>query len=160
MENYLQLLEILAFFSGYPMLYILVKYLHQFKGLQRLTQHALAVLSYAYGVVGLLFLGLQLKTISLNADLSQFQHPYLVIWGILSSVFVFPQFSKKSNFSFLHSLVFFVILISKIIFQDYSQEEKSQVISNYMTIYSISLGLNLLLLLLAITFSLIVKKIK
>ncbi len=160
MEKYLQLLEILAFFSGYPIIYLLVKYLSQFKGIQRFTEHALPALPFAYGFIGLLFLGLQLKTLSISLDLTHFQHPYLVIWGILSILFLLPIFSKHRNLSLLHSLVFFIVFISKVFFQNNAQEERSQVVGNYMNIYSISLLLNLLLLLLALIAAFLLKKIK
>lgn len=160
MENYLQLLEILAFFSGYPIIDLLVKYLSQFKGMQRFTKLALPTLPFTYGFIGLLFLGLQLKTLSISLDLSRFQHPYLVIWGILSILFLFPIFSKYRNLSLLHSLVFYIVFISKNFFQDYPLEEKSQVLSNYMNIYSISLALNLMLLLLVVLGSFLLQKIK
>lgn len=160
MENYLQLLEILAFFSGYPIIYLLVKYLSQFKGMQRVTKLALPTLPFTYGFIGLLFLGLQLKTFSDNLDLARFQHPYLVIWGILSILFLFPVFSKYRNLSLLHSLVFFIVFISKVFFQNYFQEERSQVVGNYMNIYSISLALNSLLLFLLLITTFLLQKIK
>lgn len=160
MENYLQLLEILAFFSGYPIIYLLVNYISQYKGMQRITKQALPNLPFAYGFIGLLFLGLQLKTFFISLDLAHFQHPYLVIWGILSILFLFPIFSKHSNLSLLHSLVFFIVLISKVFFQTNAQEEKSQVVGNYMNIYSISLALNLLLLLLALIATFLLEKVK
>jgi len=160
MENYLQLLEILAFFSGYPIIYLFVNYLNQFKGMQRFTHLALPVLTYVYGLIGLLFLGLQLKNLSISLNLASFQHPYLVIWGILSTLFLFPKFSKLRYFSFLHSLVFFVVLISKIFSQHNNQEERSQIVGNYMNIYSISLAVNLVLLILLMTVSFLRRKIK
>lgn len=160
MENYLQLLEILAFFSGYPMIFLLVKYLNQFKSFQRLTSQALHILPFVYGLIGILFLGLQLKTLSVTNDLDRIQHPYLFIWGILSIIFLFPKFSKQPSFSLLHSLIFLFVLISKIFFKSTSLEEKSQVISNYMNIYTISIALNLVLLFLVMAVSFLLKKIK
>jgi hypothetical protein len=160
MENYLQLLEILAFFSGYPLIYLLVKYLNQFRGIQRFTKQALLVLPFVYGFIGIFFLGLQLKTLSITLDLAHFQHPYLVIWGIISIVFLFPIFSKQPSFSLFHSLIFLFVLISKFFFKSTSLEEKSQVISNYMNIYTISIALNLVLLILVMAVSFLLKKIK
>lgn len=156
----LQLLEILAFFSGFPMIYLLVKYLDQYKGMQRFTQKAIPILPVAYGILGILFVGLELKNLLIDFNLARFEHPYLIVWGISSLLFLFPFFSKQPYWSFCHSLVFLLILVEKIIFEDFAPEGKAQQIKNYMTIYSISLALNLVLLLLSFAISQFWRKIK
>ncbi len=156
----LQLLEILAFFSGYPMIYLLVKYLDQYPGMQRFSQKAISVLPLVYGILGLLFVGLELKNLLIDFNLARFEHPYLISWGISSLLFLFPFFSKRPYWSFWHSLVFLLILVEKIIFGDFAPEGKAQQIKNYMTIYSISLALNLVLLLLTLAVSQFWRKIK
>jgi asparagine N-glycosylation enzyme membrane subunit Stt3 len=156
----LQLLEILAFFSGYPMIYLLVKYLDQYQGMQRFTQKAISILPLVYGILGILFVGLELKNLYVDFNLARFEHPYLISWGISSLLFLFPFFSKRPYWSFWHSLIFLLILVEKIIFGDFSPEGKSQQIKNYMTIYSISLAINFVLLLLTLAASQFWRKIK
>ncbi|MCX6207739.1 MAG: hypothetical protein NTZ19_15965 [Bacteroidetes bacterium] len=145
---YLQLLEILAFFSGYPIIFLLVKYFDQFPGLKSITKILFQSLPFSYGLIGLLFLGFEIRNAYPEFDIAHFQHPYLIFWGILSLLFLVPKLINQSSWSLYHSLVFLLIMI-KNVFETYQLDSSHSQIKNYMNIYSISLGFNLAILLLA-----------
>lgn len=157
--TYIQRLELIAFFSGYPFIYAIVYTIagekHKIAGsfANRLTSS----LPMAYALTGTLFIGLLLK--DLYPDYSakniayQFQTPYFVIWGILSVLFWIPAFSKKTIFSLLHSLVFFSLFL-KDLFLYFNDSMDKEMIRNDMKIYTISLLLNTatLFFILAVSF--------
>ena len=113
---YMQRLELLAFFSGYPLVYTVVVFIaggrppgNKFK--RRMG----SLLPFAYALVGSLYLGLQLKNLypdySIEYITLTMQQPYLMIWGLLSILFWIPTLAKKTVLSLLHSLVFFFLLV-------------------------------------------------
>lgn len=144
--NYLQLLELLAFFSGYPMIYAIVFF---FTGNQLsktgLKNRLVLFLPIAYALVGTLYIGLQLKNIYPDYSLENLKQIFLVsflkIWGILSILFWIPVFRKKPVFSLLHSLVYF-FLLAKNLFRFLAESDYPLSISNEMKIYTDSLLLN------------------
>lgn len=154
---YLQLLEILAFFSGYPMIFLLVKYFDQYPSLKSITKILIQSLPFSYGLIGILFLGFEIRNAYPGFDPMHFQHPYMIFWGILSLLFLVPKLINQSNWSLYHSLVFLLIII-KTVFETYQQDTSHSQIKNYMNIYSISLGLNLSILLLVFLSQILLKK--
>ncbi len=144
---YLQRLELIGFFSGYPLIYAIALVI---TGNQRLKTGFIsrisALLPYAYAVVGTLFLGFELKKLypvySIEHIKQSIQHPYLVIWGLLAMLFWIPALSKKIVFSLIHSLVFFFLLVSDI-FEQLSFSADSDIVKNDMKVYTSSLVLNL-----------------
>lgn len=154
---YLQLLEILGFFSGYPMIYLLVKYFDQYPGLKPFTKNLQPSLPFSYGLVGILFLGFEIRNAYPAFVPVHFQHPYLMFLGILSLVFLVPKISKNPIWSLYHGLVFLIVMIQNIV-ESYHQDPDHSLIKNYMTIYSISLGLNLAILLLVFLLRVLLKK--
>jgi hypothetical protein len=146
---YLQQLELMAFFSGYPLLYAVI---HFIAGKRQSTNKSnkntiTSFLPFAYALVGTLYLGLQLK--NLYPDYSfeniklSIQQPFLVIWGLLSILFWIPALSKKSVLSLIHSLVFFFFLIRDLFLQSYASAADKNIVKNDMKIYTDSLLLNL-----------------
>ena len=156
---YLQQLEMMAFFSGYPLIFAIVIVAAGQK-LQKnsLGTRAIAVLPFAYALVGTLFLGFQLK--KLYPDYS-FEHigatlqtPWLVIWGLLSLLFWIPAIGKRKILCLIHSLVFFFFLVKDLFIQFSASSVNSDMIRNDRNIYTTSLLLNLgaFLVLFAVSF--------
>ena len=109
---YIQQLELIAFFAGYPLVYILVQvmgsslkatFFSQLK--KRLPQ--------AYALTGTLYLGLILKNLSegyrLHHSFDWPANPWLGAWALLSLLMWIPFFRSKPLLSFLHSLLFFFL---------------------------------------------------
>jgi hypothetical protein len=144
---YLQQLELMAFFSGYPLLYAIILFVAGKKQLQNnFKNRMVSVLPFAYALIGTLYLGLQLKKLHFNyssENVAQMTHqPYLVIWGLLSILFWIPALSKRKELSLIHSLVFFFFLIRDIIIQTTSSSADRYMLKNDMRIYTISFLLN------------------
>lgn len=151
MENsffaYLQLLELMTFFSGYPLIYTLILFIAGNKKPRSDFRNRLVkVLPFAYALVGTLYAGLEIKNLYLSYSLGNIKQimlqPYLVIWGFLSLLFWIPAISKKKELSLIHSLVFFFFLVRDVIIQLGSSADK-YMLGNDMRIYTISLLLNL-----------------
>jgi hypothetical protein len=142
---YLERLELLGFFSAYPLLYAVVNVITG-NSKREVLKKLPSLLPYAYALVGLLYLGLQLKNLYpdysfKNINLSV-QQPLLKIWAILSLVFFFSPLAKKPVFSLLHSLIFFFLLLKDLIVQSSAGGDR-HIIKNDMKIYTDSLLLNL-----------------
>ena len=145
---YLHRLELVAFFSGFPLIYALVFFIAgnqpskaKWKG------KVFFLLPYSYGLVGVLYLGLQLKNLypeySMENTKQLIQQSYLIVWGILAILFWIPIFARKPVLSLVHSLVFFFILIKDIFFQVPAFALDQNIIRNDMKLYTDSLLLNL-----------------
>jgi len=144
---YLHWLEIMAFFSGYPLIYTVTVFIagtQQFK--DKFKGRIVSLLPFAYALVGTCFLGLQLKKLYPDYSIENIrltiQQPYLMIWGLLSIFFWIPTLSKKIVLSLVHSLVFFFLLVMDLFSQLSSGTDKDNV-RNDMKIYTVSLLLNL-----------------
>ncbi len=144
---YLQLLELMAFFSGYSLLYALISvFAGNKESRNNFKSRIVSVLPLSYALVGTLYLGLQLKNLYLSYTPAMtrqtINHPYLMIWGLLSILFWIPLFRKKEVLSLLHSLVFFFILLRDIFLQISSSADEN-ILRNDMRLYTVSLLLNL-----------------
>jgi len=161
---YLEQLELMLFFAGYPLVYLLVKVLGEIAPLKNLFDIKIThLLPYTYALVGLLYFGLQVK--SLYPDYS-FEHirlstqgPFLKIWGLLSISFFMPVLSKKPVFSFLHSLVFFFFLAKDLVNNTFFSVDKT-VVNNDMHIYSYSLLINISTFVFILLIYALLKRIK
>lgn len=144
--EYLQQLELMAFFSGYPLVYAVTLFIFQNRRSKTFTKNVVPHLPYAYALVGTLYLGLQLKTLypdySVDKIVLTIQTSYLVTWGLLSILFWIPAFAKKTVFSLLHSLVFFFILVRDLFLQS-GVSHQNGIVRNDMNVYTISLILNM-----------------
>ena len=144
---YLQQLELMAFFSGYPMLYAVVFFVAGNRQLKKNTKARLVVaLPLSYALVGTLFLGFQLKKLYPDYSLAHIhlsvQQPWLVVWGLLAVLFWVPYFAKKTVWSLLHSVIFFFFLLKDFVLQS-STTSDGNIIANDMKMYTASLMLNL-----------------
>ncbi|MDE3251984.1 MAG: hypothetical protein KGO92_04195 [Bacteroidota bacterium] len=167
MENgfiaYLQQLEFLLFFSGYALLYILIINISETRKYTSLFfQTLIRSLPLCYALAGSLYLGLLLKNIYpvyTIGNLSQkLQYPLLTIWGLLSLLCWIPLFRKKGVYSFLHSLLFFFLFVKGIIHFSTGQSADKQMVRNHLTMYTLSLLLYLVLLILMTSLSYFRKK--
>ena len=143
---YLQRLELLAFFSGYPLIYTVIFFIAGNQPLKNsFKSRIVTLLPFAYALIGSLYLGLQLRKLYPDYSIENIhrtiQQPWLMIWGLLSILFWIPALGKKPIFSLLHSLVFFFLLV-KDIFSQLSAPYKDN-IRNDMSVYTVSLLLNL-----------------
>ena len=140
---YMQQLELLAFFSGYPLVYATVVFLAGNKQpTPNFKNRVVACLPSGYAMVGILFLGLELKNLypdySIQHIKDAIHQPWLFLWALVSLVFWMPAFQQKKYFSLIHSLVFFLLLLGDLL----SHVSSSSVIRNDMNVYSTSLMLN------------------
>ncbi len=162
---YLQQMEMIAFFSGYPLLYASI---HAIAGKDTLknnfTRRLKALLPFAYALTGTLYLGLQLKNLYPGYSIENIQQnihlPYLVLWALLSLLFWIPAISKLKLLSLLHSLVFFYFVIRDLFLQLSSSSTDKNILNNDIRIYSVSLLLNLAALAVILLFYFLIKQYK
>lgn len=144
---YLQQLEAMAFFSGYPLVYVVVVFISGNERLRENTKKKLILnLPYAYACIGVLYWGLQLKNLypdySIEHISQSIQQPFLVFWGLCSVLFMIPVLGKITTLSLLHSLVFFSFLLKDIVLQSITSSADKNIVRNDMKIYTDSLLLN------------------
>ena len=160
----------MAFFSGFPLLYAIVIVVTGY--LQKnpeLKKKLISLLPYSYAIVGTLYIGLQIRNLYPNYDFDNIKNsilqPFLFFWACLSILFYLPVINKRIVLSLLHSLTFFFILL-KDLFINISQTagEDNSIVRNDMKIYTDSLLLNtgvyFLTILIAFFFVPLIKKLK
>lgn len=146
--SYLQRLEIMAFFTGYPLVYFIILSLAGKPQTRTETKKRLvSFLPFAYSLIGILFLGLELRNLhpdySLGHIRSEIENPFLVSWGLLAIFFCLPVLRKKPVISLLHSLVFFYLLLKDLYFQVTSSAAEKSILKNDMSVYADSILLNI-----------------
>ncbi len=156
--TYLEQLELMAFFSGYPLLYAVIIAIGKNKQEKRSFKNRLvSLLPLSYAMVGTLFLGLQLKKLYPDYTIENINHsmqqPWLITWGLLSLLFWIPALGKKPVLSLIHSLVFFFFLLRDLFLQSFQSSHDKNVVRNDMKIYSDSLLLNGGVFILIVLFS-------
>jgi hypothetical protein len=163
--KYLQQLEILGFFSGYPLVYALVSFIRgSSKSKANIRNTIFILLPFAYATTGLLYIGLQLRNLypdySIKHISAEIQTPFFAIWGLLSVLFWFPLLNKKPVFSLFHSLVFLYLLVKNFYLQLSSPVEDRSVLKNYMGVYSDSILLNIGVLIAVVFIYYTIKSLK
>src|SRR5574338_805044 len=118
--QYISRLEIMAFFTGYPLVYAFVMVFFENKKIKQ-KEFAITVrslLPYAYALTGTLYIGMVLRNMYPDYSIKNievyFDHSYLKVCSILSIFFWFPLLARKAVVSLLHSLVFFIVLIKDV----------------------------------------------
>jgi hypothetical protein len=144
--TYLQRLEMIAFFSGYPLFYaVILSVAGKKQARNDYKDKAVSLLPYTYALVATLYLGFQLKNLYPDYSIENIQlamgQPFLETWALLALLFWIPAIAKKPVFSLLHSLVFFLFLIKDLIVHSSSGGDP-HVIKNYMKVYTDSLLVN------------------
>ncbi|HEY5325565.1 MAG TPA: hypothetical protein VIJ27_01075 [Mucilaginibacter sp.] len=145
---YIQQLELMAFFSGYPLIYSVVLYIAgTLRKKNNFKIRMVLLLPYGYALIGTLYLGNQLRNLfpdfSVENIILTMQQPWLIIWGLLSLLFWIPAISKTIVLSLIHSLVFLFFLGRDLLLQLFTASANSDVVRNDMKIYGNSLLLNL-----------------
>ena len=147
--QYIDRLELLAFFSGYPLVYAAVMVFFGNKKTVRknLSGILCSLLPYAYALSGTLYVGLLMRNLypdySIKNIEAYFDNAYLKIWAILSLVFWVPLFARKPVISLFHSLIFFFFFVKDIFLFNFSEPDHAM-IKNEIKIYSDSLLLNVI----------------
>jgi hypothetical protein len=163
--SYIQRLEMLVFFSGYPLVYCLVRFLARNAFLKDgRSAQLVSILPFAYALLGTLFLGLQLKNYYPEYTLEnigqRIQQPYLTIWAILSILFWIPAISKRKILSLFHSLIFFLIIVKDLFFQLSGFNSDRNILRNDMQLYAVSVVLNLTIYILVVVLFFLLPFIK
>jgi hypothetical protein len=146
MENffaYLERLETLGFFSGYPLVFALVLVIAGAREQRRgLRERLVRMLPYAYALTGTLYMGMILRNAWPAVDMenlfASLQQPWLRIWALISILFWIPLFARAPLLSLLHSLVFFYFIVRDIVLYITGQADK-HLVSNDMKVYGDSL---------------------
>jgi hypothetical protein len=161
---YLEQLELIAFFSGYSFIYLLIHFLASTRQTKNIfNERILSLLPLAYALVGLAFLGYEIKKIVFELSIenikTSFTGHYLLLWGLLSVLFFIPVLYKKPVLSFLHSLVFFFFIV-KDIFNYFFDAADLSVLKNVMNVYSKSFLLNSVSFITIVFISFFFRKLK
>lgn len=149
--QYIDRLELMAFFSGYPLVYATtMTFLGNKKNRGKNFAASVSfLLPYAYALCGTLYLGLLMRNLYPDYSIKNigvyFDHSYLKIWAMFSLLFWIPLFSKKPVFSLFHSLPFFIYLIRDVFLFKFSRPDHDM-IKNEIKVYSDSLFLNIVTL--------------
>ena len=161
---YLEQLELMLFFAGYPLIYLLIRAIGETGPAKSAFKINIAfLLPYAYGLTGVFYLALQLKNLypeySLEHTRFATQIPLLKIWGLLSILFLIPFFAKKIVYSLLHSLIFFFFIVKDLWLKAFHLTGET-ILKNDMNIYTCSLLINLAAISLVIVFYFLRRLIK
>jgi hypothetical protein len=146
LESYFERLELLGFFSGFPLVYLFVSLLGGKRNDGTRSAKTVKLLPYAYALVGLLYFGYILRELypdySSGHISSSIQHPFLKIWAVSSLLFWIPFFSKRTYLSLMHSLVFMYLLLKDIFRYTFLSNMERYSLKNDMNVYTDSLLLN------------------
>lgn len=150
--------ELMAFFSGYPLIYALVRMMAPVQPEKQGFLTRLVVMSpFAYAVLATLYLGLQLKELSPDYSIahlgSAVRQNYLKVWGAVGIVFWLPWLSKKPILALGHSLVFVALLVYDLADRLLGFSTDMNKVRNDMNIYTLSLLANVAVYLLVVAFS-------
>ena len=161
---YIERIELISFFAGYPLIYAFIHLLVSLqKPEQTIVKHTWVILlPYAYALTGSLFIGFVIDNMNGNYAkenvIAQFSS-FIKIWGFLSLVFWIPLFAKNPVYSLLHSMVFLSLVIKDFFIPNFNNTIQ-KTISTDMTVYTISLILNLGTLLVMGLLTWVSKKLK
>jgi hypothetical protein len=145
--TYIKQIELLAFFSGYALVYCFIRIIIRHPYFTR-SETVVSLLPVSYALVGIIYLGFQLMNLYPDFSFENIkrhaQMPYLFIWGLLSVFFWIPALSQKPGLSLFHSIIFFFIIAKDILFQLVGNSTGRFNVKNEMTVYTISVAVNLL----------------
>jgi len=147
MTAYIERLELLGFFSGYPLIYFLILSLAGPTSTRTPFKSKLvSLLPVAYALSGTFFWGLVLKNLYQHYTLSHItldvHFSFMKLWGLFSILFWLPIFRKKVIISLFHSLVFFYLILKTIFLQLFSTTVDKDFFKNDMKVYFDSILLN------------------
>ena len=145
--NYIEQLQVIAFFSGYPLIYSAIFFfVGKPESRTAFKKQIVAFLPMGYALVGTLYFGLLLRDLypdySMEHIKAGLNFSFLKLWGLCSLLFWIPWFQKKPLVSLLHSLVFFSLIIKDFYVQLSSSDTDKNVLKNDMKVYTDSIILN------------------
>lgn len=154
----LQQLELMAFFSGYPLIYSFVRAAAGNRPSEgSLRSKLVMLLPFSYVLLATLYLGLQLKNLYPDYSLGHIgwmmRQNYLKIWGILAIFFWIPALRREPALSLFHSLIFVLMLVADLVRQYSGAFGQMDKVRNEMTVYTVSLFLTLGVYALILLFS-------
>ena len=160
---YIDLMLLLLFFSGYPLIYVLIKTVGNLKPVNSYFGKDISfVLPYAYALTGLLYSGFLISNLFPIRSFEQFRSaselPFLQIWAFCSLLFFIPLFNRKPVISLLHSLVFFFFILRDLV-SYVSGTTEIEVIKNDMRVNSYSILINFVSFIFIVIIYLVFKKI-
>ena len=161
---YIERLELLTFFSGYPLVYAFARFIAGIR--QKQQSHFISALlpslPRAYALTGTIFFLLFVKEMIIQSGIPNmapgFDISPLKIWGLLSCLFWIPVLARKPYYSLLHSLVFFALFFKDLI-NGIPAASGKDIISNNMKVYTVSLVLNIACLFTILAIRWLYKKI-
>lgn len=141
---YLAQVESMAFFSGYPLFYALIRVIAaNFVKRNELQNRLVLHLPHSYALVATIYLFLQLKNLFPDYSFARMHMPYLKAWAIAAVLFWIPALSKRPVWSLLHSLVFFYFIVRDLILQILHTPGDTETVTNDMKLFSVSVLFNL-----------------
>src|SRR5262245_43705520 len=123
--DYLRHLELIAFFSGYPLVYTTVILIagNRQQG-NKLKKNLSSLLPYSYALVATLYMGFELNNFypkyAIESVMNFTPHHFLLVWGLMAVLFWTPVFARRAVFTLLHSMVFFILFVGDLFFSDAS----------------------------------------
>jgi len=155
---YIQKLEIIGFFAGYPLIYAITIFIgDSIKVKKAIVTRVISLLPFAYALVGVLFLGFLLRKFYPDYSIQHIkqiiQQPWLVLWGLLAILFSIPALGKKKVLSLIHSLIFFLLPVFDLFMYLFSTGADNNIVKNDMKVYTASLVLNLTSLIVLVLLS-------
>lgn len=155
---YLEKLELIAFFTGFPLIYFLVMAYKKpllsskYAFLKQVPCH----LSYGYALSVLLYVGMKVYQQVNNqegfhvSNLFIGDNKYYIIWAYAGLIFWLPFLKSKPILALLHSLVFFFLFLFFIYLYINGEAEKA-VVTNSTQLYFYSILLHVFTLLFVTT---------
>jgi len=156
--GYIERLELLAFFSGFPLVYALALIAAGSKNERsEFRERIFRMLPYAYALTGTLYLGMVFRNTYPNIDLATIftgsGQSWIRIWGVTSILFWVRALAKIPVISLLHSFVFFYFIVRDLASYVFKSDVDKHLIKNDMKVYGDSVLVNLAALVLVVTFS-------
>ena len=136
--SYFEKLELIAFFSAFPMFYVLVHFVSNDLNIKkRWVANMPKTMPLTYAIITLLYLGMKIHQMfevhSLNLDWGNML-AYFKIWVVLGLLFFLPYFREKKSWSLLHSLPFTIIILVDFA-RFYNHQVSQDYIHNEMRLY-------------------------
>lgn len=146
LDEYFNQLELVAFFAGFPLVFIIVMV---FAGKAEKPAALFSILKrllpFSYTLTGSFYLAFLLREqytqYNLHHTLAGFALPWLTLWALLSLLMFIQPFRSKIYLCFLHSLVFLFLLLKDFFLHASGQLDQHMLRTN-MKLYSDSLILH------------------
>lgn len=163
--TYLNRLELMVFFSGYPLLYAVIVFAASQQGMKNAFIRKIDnLLPLSYAVVGLLYFAFELKKLYPDYSMENIKHyiqqSWLSVWALLALLFCIPAISKRKIWTLIHSSVFFSFLVIDLFSQFTQPAADNAVIDNDMKVYGWSIMINLFAFILIVFLSFLFTRYK